>query len=409
MEQTVQGRASGGLLFTIICGCAIAMATMGVRTVFGLFIEPLSLTNGWGRDIFALSLAIQNLCWGMSQPVAGALADRFGPYRILIAGGIVYAAGVAMVPYASSPLMLHLTAGVLCGTGMGMASFIIVLSAFGKLVPAEKRTWAFGLATAASSLGQFTFAPFGNGLIQWFGWQEAALILAGFIVLVPVLATPFRKAHGGDGAAEAQDPLRKVLADALRHPSYIYLTLGFFVCGFHVAFILVHLPPYLSDVGVPSSVAAWALALVGLFNVAGSYFSGVLSGKKPKRHVLSFIYLARSAVILTFIMLPPSTYTVLAFGAVMGILWLSTVAPTSGLVAVMFGTKNMSMLFGIVFLSHQIGAFLGVWLGGAVYERTGSYDIVWWVSIALGVLSAAIHWPIREQSANGGVAESAAA
>lgn len=386
----------------VICGCLIALINFGVRASFGLFTGPLSAANGWGRDVFALALAIQNLLWGAAQPFAGALADRFGPARVLAGGGIVYALGVALMPISTTPLLLNLTAGVLVGLGLAGASFIVVISALGKLLPLERRSWAAGIATAAGSLGQFLFAPLGQAFIAAFGWATALLLLAAFALLIPLLSIPFSGAgastgHASIATSEQQLSLFEVLRQAFGHGSYRLLVAGFFVCGFHVAFITVHLPPYLGDIGVGAGWAAISIALIGLFNIVGSYGAGVLGGKHSKRWLLCLIYLARAPVIALFVLVPPTPATVLAFSAAMGLLWLSTVPPTSGLVALMFGVRHLGMLFGIVFFGHQVGAFLGVWLGGVLFERTGSYDVVWWLSVALSLFAALVHYPIDER------------
>jgi MFS family permease len=399
----------------IVSGCLIALITYGLRTSFGLFVEPLSEGHGWSREVFALAIAIQNILWGLGQPVAGAVADRYGSARVLAVGGAIYALGVALMAVSTTPLALNLTAGVLVGLGLSGGSFTIVIAAFSKLVPEDRRSWAMGIATAAGSLGQFVFAPVGQAFISSYGWATALLLLACFGATVPVLAAALRSrpADGtSSGSIEPELPAREAVREAFGHGSYLLLVAGFFVCGFHVAFITTHLPAHLSDAAAYShahgahtgggpGLAAWALALIGLFNVVGSYGSGVLGGRMSKRKLLSGIYLSRAAVIALFVALPPSTPVVLAFAAAMGVLWLSTVPLTSGLVAVMFGTRYLGTLFGFVFLSHQVGAFLGVWLGGAAYEQTGSYAPVWWASVFLGVLAAALHWPIVERPAPG--------
>lgn len=388
------------LTLIVVCGCLISLVGFGVRSSYGLFNDPLSDAHGWGRGVFALALAIQNIVWGLGQPFAGALADRYGPARVLAGGGVVYALGVALTPFSDAPWMLNLTAGVLVGLGLSGATFGIVLAAFARFMPADKRSWAAGVATAAGSLGQFIFAPMGVAFIAGFGWQMALVALGGFMLLVPLLAYSLR---GGERPVAAAHEVDMTLVEALRgacgHPSYLLLVAGFFVCGFHIAFITVHLPPYLADMGADPGLAGWAIALVGLFNVIGSYGSGILSGRYSKRALLCVIYAVRAAAIAAFILLPMSTVTVLAFAACMGLLWLSTVPPTSGLVALMFGVKHLGALFGVVFLSHQVGAFIGVWLGGVLYEQTGSYMMVWWASVALGVFAALVHWPIRERPA----------
>jgi MFS family permease len=386
----------------VVCGCLIALINFGVRATFGLFTGPISSANGWGRDVFALALAVQNLLWGAAQPFAGALADRFGPARVLAGGGIVYALGVALMPASATPLLLNLTAGVLVGLGLAGASFIVVISALGTLLPLERRSWAAGIATAAGSLGQFIFAPLGQAFIAGFGWSTALLLLAAFALLIPLLAIPLGGGRGRHVGASTPEPHLspvEALRQAFGHGSYRLLVAGFFVCGFHVAFITVHLPPYLGDIGVGTGWAAIAIALIGLFNIIGSYGAGVLGGKYSKRWLLCLIYLARAAVIALFVLLPPTPTTVLAFSAAMGLLWLSTVPPTAGLVALMFGVRYLGMLFGVVFFSHQVGAFLGVWLGGVLFERTGSYDVVWWLAVALSLLAALVNYPIDERPA----------
>ncbi len=382
----------------VAAGCLIALITYGLRTSFGLFIDPLSDGRGWEREVFALSLAIQNLVWGFGQPAAGAIADRYGSGKVLALGGVFYALGVALMAVSTTPLTMHLTAGVLVGIGLSGGSFTIVIAALGRLMPQERQSWAMGMATAAGSLGQFLFAPLGQAFISGYGWITALIMLAAFAAIVPVLAAALR---GGDAPEEEETSLslREATTGAFGHGSYLLLLSGFFVCGFHVGFITTHLPPYLTDSGVSPRVAAWSLALIGLFNVVGSYASGVLGGRGNKRRLLSGIYLSRAVVLALFIVLPKSPAVVLTFAAAMGILWLSTVPLTSGLVAVMFGTRHLGMLFGFVFLSHQVGAFIGIWLGGVAYSETGSYDPVWWIGVVLALVATALHWPIAERRA----------
>ncbi|WP_029006913.1 MFS transporter [Azospirillum halopraeferens] len=396
-----QPQATRALGAIVVCGCLISLIGFGVRSSYGLFNAPLSEANGWGRDVFALALAFQNILWGLGQPFAGALADRYGPARVLAGGGLLYGLGVALTAYSDAPVLLHLTAGVLVGLGLAGASFTIVIAGFGRHLPPERRSWAAGIATAAGSLGQFLFAPMGQAFIAAYGWQTALVLLGAFFLLVPFLAIPLRGGggHAAGGGAHADLSMRQALGQAFGHRSYQLLVAGFFVCGFHLAFITVHLPPYLTDVGISPTLAAWALAVIGLANVVGSYSSGILGGRMSKRTMLCFIYFARAVAIALFILLPVTPASVLAFAAAMGLLWLSTVPPTSGLVALMFGTRHLGMLFGMVFLSHQVGAFLGVWLGGILYEAVGNYDLVWWMSVALGIFSAIVHWPIAEREA----------
>jgi MFS family permease len=384
----------------IVAGCLIAVVTYGLRTSFGLFTDPLSDLRGWDREAFALAIGLQNLMWGVGQPFAGAIADRYGAGRVLAVGGVMYAAGTALMAASTSATALSLTGGVLLGLGLSGASFTIVLAAFARLVPPERRSWSMGLATAAGSLGQFLFAPLGQAFIGAYGPVSALLLLSCFIALVPLLAGALT-GRGSQAERDAEPEMSTVgaIRGALTHPSYLLLTSGFFVCGFHVAFITTHLPPYLGDLGFSAGLAAWALALIGLFNVIGAYGSGVLGGIHSKRLLLSGIYVSRAVVFALFVLIPTTPFIVLLFAAAMGLLWLSTVPLTSGLVAVMFGTRHVGMLFGFVFLSHQVGAFIGVWLGGVVYEATGTYDLMWWISIALSLAAAAVHLPILERRA----------
>jgi MFS family permease len=394
--------------FVVGCGCLIALITYGLRTSFGLFAAPIGEGRGWSPEVFALAIAIQNLVWGIGQPFAGAIADRYGSARILAAGGVVYAAGVALMAVSPTPLAFNLTAGVLVGLGLSGASFTIVIAALGRLVPEDKSSQAMGLATAAGSLGQFVFAPLGQAFLADYGWQAALLLLAGSMVIVPALAVALK---GGSRQQDTREPAlaaRDAVRQAFGHGSYLLLVAGFFVCGFHVAFITTHLPAHIAVAAGHShggmdtaglAVAAWALAFIGLFNIVGSYGSGVLGARHSKRRLLAGIYLSRAVVIALFITLPPTPTVVLVFAAAMGVLWLSTVPLTSGLVAVMFGTGNLGTLFGIVFLSHQVGAFLGVWLGGLAIEQTGSFMPVWLAGIALAIVAAGLHWPIVERPA----------
>ncbi len=371
-----------------------------MRTTFGLFTEPLSVGRGWSREVFALAIAIQNLVWGIGQPFAGALADRLGSARVLAAGTVLYVLGIIFMSFSTSPLALNLTAGVLIGLGLCGASFNIVLAVLGRRVPEQRRSWAFGVVMAAGSLGQFLFAPLGQAFIAGYGWANALLALSATVSLVLFLTLPLRgHAPAANASSVAELPVRTALGLALRHRSYWLLIAGFFVCGFHVGFVTTHLPAHLTDIGVGAGLAALALGLIGLFNVAGSYSAGVLGGRHAKRYLLSSIYAARAVAISAFVLLPPSPAVVIGFAAAMGLLWLSTVPLTTGLVAVMFGTRFLATLYGIVFFSHQVGAFLGVWLGGLVQARTGTYDAVWWLCVALGIFAAIVHLPIRERPA----------
>jgi MFS family permease len=387
-------------LVILVCGCVVSALGFGPRSTLGLFLTPMTQAQGWGRDVFSLAIALQMLLWGVGQPVAGAIADRYGAARVLIGGTVLYAAGLLLMAFGgNSPLLFYISAGVLVGFGLSGSGFQVVLGAFAKLMPAEWRSIAFGVGTAAGSFGQFLFAPLAILLLREVDWQLALLgfaILVALIVPLSVpLATPSMESSSAAGL-ETQS-LRQSLAEALGERSYVLLVIGFFTCGFQLFFITVHLPPYLIDRGLTAAEGGWTLAVIGLFNIIGSLMAGWLSDKMPKRYLLSFIYFARSVAILALITLPASLPSALAFGAAMGLLWLSTVPPTNGIIAVMFGTRWLTMLAGLAFFSHQVGGFLGVWLGGVLYERTGSYDVIWWGAIALGVISALVNLPIVEK------------
>jgi MFS family permease len=387
--------AAHALPLIIAAGCLIAIISFGPRSALGLFFAPMIEARGWSREVAALAIALQNLLWGAGQPIAGMVADRFGTGRVLVAGAILYAIGLIGTAYVTSGLMLQLFLGVFLGLGLAAASFSIVLAAFGRAVSPEKRSIAFGIGTAAGSLGQFLFAPLGLALIQNLGWDRGLVVLGfGMLAIIP-LAFVLRGKATNTGGGPAQS-IPQALREAFGHGSYVLLVIGFFVCGFHVAFITTHLPPFIADMGLAPIWGAWAIALIGLFNIVGSLGAGFLGQKLPKQKSLAVIYLLRSVAILAFILVPVSPASVLVFAAAMGLLWLSTVPFTSGLVAGMFGPRYMATLFGFVFFSHQIGAFLGVWLGGRLYDDTGSYDMVWWISIGLGVFAAIVHWPISE-------------
>jgi predicted MFS family arabinose efflux permease len=395
--------ASRGLMVAlpvvIVAGCLISLLSFGPRSVMGLFLAPITDARGWSRELFALAIAIQNIMWGIGQPLAGAIADRYGSGRVLAGGGLIYAAGLAVMAWAPTAAWLHLSAGVMVGLGMAAASFSIVLAAFGRRVPPQRRPLVFGIGTAAGSMGQFVFAPFGQAMISAYGWVDALMVLAALMLAIPVLAIALAGRPSADDIATRQQSLRQALTEAFGHRSFNLLVAGFFVCGFQLVFIATHLPPYLLDIGLDVRLAAWALALIGLCNVIGSLASGWIGQRYPKPIALALIYLARSAAIAFLVLTPPSAASVLVFAAVMGFLWLSTVPLTMGLVAVMFGPRYLATLSGMVFLSHQVGSFLGVWLGGRLYDQTGSYDIVWWLACALGVCAAIVHWPIRERPA----------
>jgi MFS family permease len=386
-------------LVIIACGCAIALLGFGPRSAMGFFIKPMGSEFAWGRDVFGLALALQNLLWGLGQPIAGAIADRFGVFRVMFVGALLYAGGLLMMRYASTPLSLDLGSGVLIGFGLSGCSFNLVLSAFAKLLPPERRGIALGAGTAAGSFGQFVFAPFGVALIDNFGWQSALTVFAMLMLLiVPLslaLSTP--PATSANGPAAQQQSFTTALAEAFGHRSYVLLVLGFFTCGFQLAFITVHLPPFLVDRGISVQVGGWVMASIGLFNMVGSLSVGWLQNRLPKRYILSVIYFARALATIAFVSFPITPVSAIAFGAVSGLLWLSTVPPTSALVSLMFGTRWFATLYGFAFVSHQVGGFLGVWLGGIVFEKFGSYTPIWWLSVLFGVLSALINLPIVEK------------
>jgi MFS family permease len=382
----------------VVCGSLIGMLTFGPRSSFGFFMQPMSREFGWGRDVFALALAVQNLLWGMGQPFAGAIADRFGTVRVISIGALMYALGLMVMRYGSTPASVELGAGLLIGFGLSGCSFNLVLSAFGKLLPPEWRGIALGAGTAAGSFGQFLFAPIGVALIDNFGWQPALTVFAALMLLViPLsLALAMPAVAASDVPAVQQQSFKQALAEAFGHRSYVLLVLGFFTCGFQLAFITVHLPAYLVDRGTPIQTGGWVIATIGLFNIIGSLGVGWLQGKFPKRYILSVIYFVRAMSIVAFISFPVTTFSAIAFGVVTGLTWLSTVPPTSSLVALMFGTRWLATLYGFAFFSHQVGGFLGVLLGGIVFEKFGSYTPIWWLSVLFGVLSALINLPIVE-------------
>ncbi len=382
----------------IIAGCLITFLTFGPRSAMGFFQLPMIGDKGWDRSTFGLAMALQNLFWGAGQPLFGIIADKYGSWRVLLMSGLFYAAGLLLMAYADTPLALHIGGGVLVGLGVAAGSYGIVLSAFARHVSAQQRSLVFGLGTAAGSAGMFAFAPVSLGLIERFGWSDALVWLSAAMLLVPLLAIPLRgnAANASLPDTHSTQTVFEALKEALSHKSYLFLTAGFFVCGFQVAFITTHFPAYISDIGVDKHYAVWGLALIGFFNIIGSLGSGILGQTSSKPKMLALIYFLRSILVAGFILLPQSGTSVLIFSAIMGLLWLSTVPPTNGLVATMFGTRHLGMLGGMVFFSHQIGSFIGVWLGGTLYQLYNSYDAVWWLSIILGLFAALIHLPIRE-------------
>ncbi|HXR01289.1 MAG TPA: MFS transporter [Pseudomonas sp.] len=385
-------RSSGWILL----GSALILAlSLGTRHGFGLFLPPMSAQFGWGREVFAFAIALQNLVWGLAQPFTGALADRFGAAKVVLVGGVLYAVGLAMMSLADSPASLSLSAGLLIGMGLSGTTFSIILGVVGRALPAEKRSMGMGLASAAGSFGQFAMLPGTLGLIGWLGWSMALVALGLLVALIlPLVAMLKDKPIP---VTAGQQTLREALHEACTHSGFWLLAFGFFVCGFQVVFIGVHLPAYLVDQHLPATVGTTVLALIGLFNVFGTYIAGWLGGRMSKPRLLTGLYLLRAVVIVVFLWAPLTQTTAYLFGISMGLLWLSTVPLTNGTVATLFGVRNLSMLGGIVFLFHQLGAFLGGWLGGVVYDRTGNYDLIWHVSIALSLVAAVLNWPVRER------------
>ena len=395
----------------IMFGCAIAILTFGPRSAVGVFQLPILKDRGWGSDVFSYAMALQYLFWGLGQPFAGAMADRFGSARVLTIGLILYGSGLALMAYASTPLSFTLTAGLLMGFGLSGCSFNLVIGALAKLVPENMRSLAFGAGTAAGSFGQFLFSPIAGGMVGNLGWQTTTIAFGALMLLVIplcqfVASTPMKAQP--KVAVGAQQSFREALVEAFRHRSYVLLVLGFFTCGFQLAFVTVHFQKYVVEAGIPPQVGYWAFALVGIFNIFGSMTSGWLSGRFPKRWVLSGIYLSRALVTLMFIMLPPTAWSAYLFGALSGLLWLSTVPPTSSLIGVMFGTRYFSTLYGFAFLSHQIGGFSGLVIAGWARESLGSYMPIWWLSIGFGVFSAIVTLPIVEKPVERGEALAAA-
>ena len=380
----------------LLLGASLILAlSLGTRHGFGLFLPPMSAEFGWGREVFAFAIALQNLIWGLAQPVTGALADRFGARKAILVGGMLYVLGLLCMGMADSPLSLSLSAGLLIGIGLSGTSFSVILGVVGRAVPVEKRSMAMGIAAAAGSFGQFAMLPGTLGLIGWLGWSAALLALGLLVALILPLAAMIRETPP-PASTGPQQTLGEALREAAGHSGFWLLALGFFVCGFQVVFVAVHLPAYLVDHHLPALTGTTVLALVGLFNIFGTYIAGWLGGRMAKPRLLSALYLLRGVVITLFLVAPLTQWSAYLFGIAMGLLWLSTVPLTNGTVATLFGVRNLSMLGGIVFLFHQLGSFLGGWLGGYLYDTTGSYDLVWQISIGLSLMAAALNWPVRE-------------
>jgi MFS family permease len=386
----------------IVCGCLIAALTFGPRSAMGFFQLPMLAEKGWDRTTFGFAMALQNFFWGAGLPLFGAIADKFGTWRVLSLAGVLYAIGLVLMAVADSETMLYLGGGVFVGLGVAAGGFGIVLAAFARNVPAERRSFVFGLGTAAGSAGMFLFAPISQGLIDAYGWSDTLVYMGIAMLVIPLLAIPLvgNAATSAATRDEIEQSVGQALRQALGHRSFLLLTSGFFVCGFQVAFITAHFPAYIRDIGIDARYAVIALALIGFFNIIGSLASGAIGQRYSKPIFLAYIYLARSVLVTAFLLLPQTPTTVIVFAVLMGLLWLSTVPPTNALVAIMFGTRHLGMLGGVVFFSHQIGSFLGVWLGGYLYDHFGTYDPVWWLGVALGLFAALVHWPIKEQPAH---------
>jgi MFS family permease len=379
----------------LLCGALIVTLSMGIRHGFGFWLQPIITARGWTRETFSFAMAVQNLSWGVAGPIAGMLADRFGSWKVIVAGGVAYALGLLMMAITSHPLSFTLGAGVLIGVAQSGCTYAVIYGVLGRTVSADKRSWAFGVAAAAGSFGQFAMIPLETWLISHAGWQTALFLLAGTALLIVPLALGIRERQAV-GAATGHQSIGQALKEAFGYRSFQLLMLGYFVCGFQVVFIGVHLPSYLKDHGLGIEVSTAALMLIGLFNIFGTYTAGMLGQRFPKRYLLSAIYGLRAVAITVFIAVPLTPLSVYLFAAVIGFLWLSTVPPTNAVVAQIFGAQHLSMLGGFVFFSHQIGSFLGVWLGGKLYDATGSYDIVWMLAIALGIVAMLANLPVRE-------------
>ena len=378
----------------MVCGALILTLAMGVRHTGGLFLQPMTLDQGWSRELFSFSIALQNLLWGLFQPFAGAFADRHGAGRTLVGGALLYIVGLVVMAHADTALGLNVGAGLLVGMGLSGTTFSVVLGVIGRMAAPEKRSMALGLASAGGSFGQFAVLPVGQGLISMVGWQDALLWLAlGIALIIPLAAAV---TGTSDRSTGVQQSLREALGEAMRTPSFHYLFWSFFVCGFQTAFIMLHLPAFVVDSGMSANIGMTAVAMIGLFNIFGSFLSGWLGGLYSKKWLLAWIYVLRIVAILALLLFPLSQLTLYVFAAVMGLLWLGTVPLTSGLVGHIFGLRYMGMLYGIVFLGHQIGGFLGAWLGGRIFDLSGSYLMAWWLSIALSVMAAALSLPVRE-------------
>ena len=383
-------------LTVLFGGTLILVIAMGIRQSFGIFLAPISMDLEVGRQVFGLAIAVQNLLWGVAQPFVGAIADKFGAVRVTIVGALIYAGGLALTAVSADPAGLMVTLGVMIGLALSGTTYVTILGAVGRVVPPERRSLAFGACTAAGSFGMFAVVPGSQGLLDALDWQGAFVVLAIAVSLLVPIAFALRPADRTQTAATAHQPMGQAIREAGGHGGYWLLNAGFFVCGFHVAFVATHLPAYLADNGMAMSVNAWALAMIGLFNIFGSYCFGALGGRMRQKYLLSGLYLARAGVIALFLVVPLSPFSAIAFGAGIGFLWLGTVPLTSGIVGRVFGVQYLSMLYGFVFMFHQVGAFLGAWGGGYAYDAFGSYDAVWIASVALALFAALVHLPIND-------------
>ena len=400
MTTTTTTTATRPLSLTqvLLCGAMIVTLSMGIRHGFGLWLQPITQEQGWSRQSFSLALAIQNLSWGVMGVFAGMLADKLGAFRVLLIGAALYAAGLAGMALSPTPLLFALTAGVLIGAAQAGTTYAVIYGVIGRQIPPERRSWAMGVAAAAGSFGQFLMVPIEGQLIGHLGWHSALMVLALLVLVIVPLAFGLREPRRGTTAAHREQTIVQAVSEAFRYPSFGLLMAGYFVCGFQVVFIGVHMPSYLRDKGLSPEVASYALALIWLFNVFGTYTVGSLGQHFAKRKILAAIYFGRAIAIALFLLVPISPLSTYVFAAVIGFLWLSTVPATNALVAQIFGVAHLSMLSGFVFLGHQVGSFLGVWLGGYLYDRTGSYDLVWYIAIALGVFAALINLPVKESA-----------
>ncbi len=393
------GSVWGAAMVALMCGSAVLFISLGIRHSFGLFLQPASAAHGWGRETFGFAIAVQNIVWGVSQPFVGMLADRFGAMRLTATGALLYAAGLVVMARVNDPFLFTIGTGVVIGLALACASFSVIFGTISRLVAPEQRSMALGIVASVGSFGQFVILPFALLLIQQLEWSGALLVYAAMCLLLVPLALGLREKRDAGASGPPGLNVRDALKQAFAMRDFWLLTIGFFACGFQVVFIGTHLPAYLADKGLPAYVATTVLALIGLFNVAGTYYSGMLGGRHRKPLLLMYIYLARAVAIAAFLFVPISAISAYGFGMAMGLLWLSTVPLTNGTVASVWGVKNMSMLGGIVFMSHQLGSFLGSWLGGLLYDRTGNYDIAWGIAIGVSFFAALLHWPISEEAA----------